>query len=72
MNWERGLFRLWIVLAVVWVIITATLGSQCFITEDCAAGADAAVVAAYVMGVPAGVLFIGAALVWAIRGFKRG
>ena len=75
MNWRRGLFRLWIVGSVLFVIAVAFI---CYseIKSDAEVGIGGpapwtilAMCAGIAFGIPLAVLALGASLVWAFSGF---
>jgi len=82
MNFSRGLFRLWLVASVTWILIAGWSNRV-----DCAFGSlsapwcrgyahdpyalgSALPIQAIVFGVPILALVIGTALLWVIRGFS--
>jgi hypothetical protein len=60
MNWTKGLFRLWIVVSALWIIFM--LGF--------AAGENPNFWQ-FALIPPLAVLAVGAALVWAVKGFRK-
>jgi hypothetical protein len=78
MTWGCGLFRLWVVLSVVWVLLVGVvidlewLERRTLRPDTLSFDAyDLAEVAIFAIVPPAGVLALGAALFWAARGFKK-
>jgi hypothetical protein len=82
MKFQRGLFRMWIVVSAAWVLIVGSIDRV-----DCAFGdlsalwchgygrdpyvwASAWPILVRVFGVPLAVLIAGAGLLWAARGFR--
>jgi hypothetical protein len=65
-NFQRGLFRLWIVVSVAWTVIAGALLRVDYVRGDLQAWEYAAVV----FSVPLVALILGAALLWVIRGFR--
>jgi hypothetical protein len=60
---ERGLFRLWLVLSIIWIgVIVAAEATR--LQDDIQWTIAGAVIP------PMGLLMLGAALIWAIRGFR--
>lgn len=64
MNLRRGLFRLWIVGAALWVLAVAFINY-----DEIEDWASLARVAAFALSIPLAVLGFGTALVWALTGF---
>jgi hypothetical protein len=86
MNWSRGLFRLWLVLSVLWIGRILWIREQCFYgpwigrqEPDLWWCKDpmADPVASYLeeittsLGPPIVVLALGYALLWSLKGFRR-
>jgi hypothetical protein len=63
-NLRRGLFRLWIVGAALWVLAVAFINY-----DEIEDWASLARVAAFALSIPLAVLGFGTALVWALTGF---
>lgn len=61
---RRGLFRLWIVGAALWVLAVAFINY-----DEIEDWASLARVAAFALSIPLAVLGFGTALVWALTGF---
>jgi hypothetical protein len=68
-NWRRGMFRVWILTSVAWImswaiyLIMYTLGGR---TEP----KDFLVIPVLLFGPPVALLIFGAATAWSFRGFK--
>ncbi len=66
MNWRRGLFRLWLVLASLWLLGSILFGrSDLFFDPDIFAR-----FLAFGLLPPIGALFLGISIAWAISGFQ--
>ena len=69
---RRGLFRLWLVAAGFWLLFsfwgvdTFSAWSQMTHQID-----QLAVASPYILGIPVVLLGVGAAIVWAVEGFKQ-
>jgi hypothetical protein len=66
-TWTEGLFRLWIVATVMWLLLVALVASLLAIDPRVYPG----LIAIAAGGPPLVVLAIGSALVWAFRGFRK-
>jgi len=83
MNWRRGLFRVWIVLSVAWVIVIGyaddlpcTFGVRLSAPWCAGYGRDPYVwqyawkVHLLAFGIPIAALVVGAGIGWALNGFR--
>jgi hypothetical protein len=79
MNWRRGLFRLWVIVSVVWATLAvytkyvdcSWYGPQVLCFDDLLPYQfDDRV--AWIVGPPLAVLLIGLGIVWCIQGFRPG
>ena len=75
MNWQYGLFRLWLVVSGIWAVFTVGAGVVYFIPLD----KDIFVLLGVALGVlavavvPSVVVFVvGWLLLWAFKGFRQG
>jgi hypothetical protein len=69
MNWKGGLFRLWLIVSVLW----AALGAWVLVQNAQRHGVTPEQIQSIILvivGPPLAVLFFGAALLWALGGFK--
>ena len=74
MNLKRGLFRLWLVLSICWVIWeTLYLGPGEIVAGIASEPAPAALalLAVALLGPPAIMFVVGYGLLWALGGFRR-
>jgi hypothetical protein len=83
MNWTKGLFRIWVVGALLWVILIGfsmglpawqslgcpTAGPWCQYQQPPSEAFRATIITA--LGYPLGVLAIGSGLLWAAKGFQK-
>jgi hypothetical protein len=69
MNWRRGFFRLWLVASGLWLVLNATL--DLFAIPDLLRPENASHLLGLAFGPPAALLVIGAAVGWALQGFRR-
>ena len=71
MNWQRGLFRLWVGAAAIWMLCVGVLGVVSLSVKHWTVGIlDAELFAAYVVIPPLAVLLLGLIGVWIARGFR--
>jgi hypothetical protein len=71
-NWRRGLFRVWLLLSMAWVLGWAVYLMLYAIQGGFDHGAPILDVPVLLLGPPVALLAFGSAAIWALRGFKPG
>jgi hypothetical protein len=69
-NWRRGLFRVWLLLSIAWVLGWAVYLMLYAIQGGFDHNAPLFDVPVLLLGPPAALFVFGAAAIWALRGFK--
>jgi hypothetical protein len=82
MNWKRGVFRFWVVASGLWIVGAFWWRERCLVPPILGGGgrwcddpiidrvAENLKSGALIIGVPAGALLVGLALIWIANGFR--
>jgi hypothetical protein len=68
-NWRRGLFRMWLLLSVGWVM-SWTVYLIMYVLQGRFSGSDFLAIPVILFGPPVALLFFGIVTRWAFRGFQ--
>jgi hypothetical protein len=72
MNWQRGLFRLWLVASLLWVPLAIWLEWPCVYSGTaCPVDMGLAGLGVLIITVPLGVLLALLGIKWALSGFRQ-
>jgi uncharacterized membrane protein (DUF485 family) len=70
MNWRRGLFRLWLVLSLAWVVFVLVFARYEQTTYGAEIFGEPVFWAVFVAGPSLGLAFVLAAIRWVVAGFR--
>jgi hypothetical protein len=71
-NWRRGLFRIWLLISMAWVLGWSVYLMLYAIQGGFDQGARVYELPVLLLGPPVALLAFGSAAIWALRGFKPG
>ena len=70
LNWRRGLFRIWLLLSIAWVMSWSVFLTIRAIQGEFQTITSVLDLPVLLLGPPAALFVFGAAAIWAFRGFK--